>query len=73
MLNLIGGHLKGDHFIISKRDFSRILKILHENGLNVVLAGYKNVEEFYTIKQSNYMKVRAKSKEYYRATNSSKK
>ena len=56
---------------IPKEQFGEIVKVLHDNNLNVALAGSKNVSEYYTHKQSRYMKVRAKSKEIYRATKSS--
>lgn len=62
--------LEGNYVKIKKSDFTDVLKMLHEVGLNVILAGYKNVDEFYTELQSQYMKVRAKSKAFYRATTS---
>lgn len=53
---------------IKKEEFFSILKILHQNELNVILAGSKNVSEYYTDKQSQYMKVRARAKAHVRAT-----
>lgn len=63
---LVDGHIQ-----IKKEQFSEMIKTLHKYGLNVVLAGSKNTNEYYTDKQSCYMKVRAQSKEKFKATKSS--
>lgn len=51
---------------IAKEDFAKILRKLHEAGLNVVLVGSKKRDKFYTSKESLYLKVRAKSKEHFK-------
>lgn len=52
---------------IYKQEFLEVLKVLHEAGLNVVLVGSNKASEFYTSKQSEYMKVRAKSKTFFKS------
>jgi len=51
---------------IYKEEFKDVLLRLHENGLNVVLAGWKYANEFYTCKSNEYLKVKKKAKEYYK-------
>lgn len=51
---------------VYKEDFKDVLFKLHESGLNVVLAGWKKSQEFYTFKSNEYLKVKKKAKEYYK-------
>ena len=53
-------------FRIEKYKWSNVVNTLLDNGVNVVLAGWKNAREYYTNKENIYAKVRAKSKESYK-------
>ncbi len=54
--------LSNNELKVSKYEFVNVLKKFHEAGLNVALAGSKNVREYYTDKQSVYKKVKSLSK-----------
>ncbi len=58
-------------FRIEKVRFKEVLYRLHQNNLNVVLAGEAKANEFYTPLESRYRKVKKKSKDYYDVTISS--
>lgn len=51
---------------IEKYNFQKMLKVLHDNNLNVVLVGSKNAKEYYTEKESHYSKLKLASKKYFR-------
>ncbi|HBA37406.1 MAG TPA: hypothetical protein DCY94_01655 [Firmicutes bacterium] len=56
---------------IDKNEFTKVLVKLHSVGLNVVLAGWKLSNEFYTDKTNEYDTIKKKAKEYYKATDGS--
>lgn len=56
---------------IEKYKFTSTVAKLHSLGLNVVLAGWKLADEFYTDKMTNYPKIKQLAREYYKATNGS--
>lgn len=55
-------------FRIEKNRFNSVLYKLHQNNLNVVLAGEKKANEYYTSLESKYRKIKKISKDYYDAT-----
>lgn len=56
---------------IEKYRFTSVVTKLHSLGLNVVLAGWKLANEFYTDKTSDYIRVKRLAREYYKATSGS--
>ena len=53
-------------FRIEKEKWPLVVSALLEQGLNVVLTGWKNAREYYATKENRYMKYRTKSKLKYR-------
>lgn len=58
------GNMIKNEYKILKSDFKFVLEKLHDHGLNVVLAGWKNSREYYSEKMNNYVKIKKKSKDY---------
>lgn len=71
MMYLFDAYKEEVSFRIEKNRFKSVLNKLHENGLNVALAGWKLSQEFYTYKMNDYENIKKKAKFFYKATNSS--
>lgn len=65
MMYIFNVYREESSFRIDKNKFKGVLNILHERGLNVVLAGWKNAQEYYSYKTNEYVKIKKKSKEIY--------
>ena len=53
-------------FMISKEKFNKVLRLLLSNGINVTLTGWKNAREYYSNKPNDYIRIRTKSKNWYK-------
>lgn len=71
MMYLLKDYKDDLEYKINKEDFSKIVKMLHDIGINVALAGWKLVNEYYTDKMSEYLDVKKKARIYFKSTKSS--
>lgn len=53
---------------VKKDNFTKVVKVLLRNNLNVVLVGSKNTREYYTDTMSKYRSIKNKSRLYFKGS-----
>ena len=71
MMYLYDVYREDASFRIEKNKFKDVLSKLLDNGLNVVLAGWKVAREYYSENGNNYEKIKKKSKQKHKSTTGS--